>query len=129
MLEILVFGADLGEEVQLQLQQLVGRGDGGVDAVQVLGVFGGGQAGRGGHQGATVLGNLEGGGHLRNAQVVDLVLGIADPVEGKPANQAGGDGQHNGAADAQVKLGRQAEPAVQRTLQKPAGCLANVEFL
>ena len=83
-------------------QRLVAYGDAGIDAFQVFGSFGGGQARGCGYQVATVLGQAESRYHIRNALVIHLALGIADPVEGKPADQTGGHSQGNRAAEGQI---------------------------
>ena len=73
-------------------------------------IGGGGQRSGIRHQRAAELRDVEGGGQVRDAPLVDPVLGVAHPVEGIPSHQRCREGQANRATKREVQLGRNAIP-------------------
>ena len=82
-----------------------------------LGSLGGDEARRRRHQHPGALRDAECGRHLRHP-FVDAALGVADLVEGEPADQARGQREGSGRADAGVELGGDAEPACRDALEQ-----------
>ena len=81
LLQMLVVGVGLLQDLELHLKRLNRVGDAVVHRLQVFAGSGRSEAGRGGDEHAAVLGDLEGGGHFGDAVVVHVALRVSNPVE------------------------------------------------
>ena len=105
-----------GLKACLEVRLLLGNRGG--DIGEVGRSCGGDQSGGCRHQGAGLACHTEGGGHFRDAVLVDPGLGIARLIERKPGHQACRQGDYDGSADPDVELYSEPDSAFTQPLRQ-----------